>query len=135
MPQLDEYIRAEVLKPFSYKLRTDCVGTVLRWIELQRGYSFVDVFDINYSSVDEKDDIITRNVNFWQAIINYARMTGERTTKKPVKGDVAAILVSPTKIGLAIHCGNYWFTRDTTGVIGLPIDGTKVLRAWKIVNG
>jgi len=61
-------------------------------------------------------------------------MTGEKTTKSPEKGDVAAIVVPPNKVGLAIHCGSYWFTRDTKGVIGVPIDKTKVLRAWKIVN-
>ncbi len=134
MQLLDDYIRQEVQKPFSYTLRTDCVGTVARWIEIQKGYCFLDQFDINYSTVDEKDGILHRNINFWQAIIRYARMTGEKITKEPVKGDVAAIVVPPNKVGLAIHCGSYWFTRDTKGIIGLPVDTTKVLRAWKIGN-
>lgn len=133
MQSLDEYIKTEITKPFSYKLKTDCVGTVARWIQIQKGYSFLDMFDINYSSIDEKDGILTRNVNFWKAILNYAKLTGEKPTKKPAKGDVAAIVVPPGKVGLAIHCGTYWFTRDTNGIIGLPIDRTKVLRAWKIV--
>lgn len=131
---LEEYLSQEIEKPFSYELKTDCVGTVLRWIEINRGYSFYDRFDLDYSTVDEKDGILTRNVNFWQAILKYAKLNGERVTKHPKKGDVAVIVVSNTQIGLAIHCGSFWFTRHVDGVIGRPIKGTKVLRAWKIKN-
>ena len=133
MQLLDNYIKSEIEKPFSYDLRTDCVGTVARWMAIHRDYCFLDRFDINYSTVDEKDGILTRNVNFWKAILNYARLTGEKPTKNPVKGDVAAIVLPPSTIGLAIHCGDYWFTRDKSGIIGRPIENTKVLRAWKIV--
>ena len=62
-------------------------------------------------------------------------MNGEKVTKKPTKGDFAAIVVPPDQLGLAIHCGHFWFTRHKTGVIGLPIDKTRVLRAWKLNNG
>ena len=102
---------------------------------MNRGYSLYDRLNIDYSTVDEKDSILHRNINFWQAILRYAKLNGEKATKKPQKGDVAAIVVPHGRIGLAIHCGNFWFTRHTDGIIGLPIKGTRVLRAWKLING
>lgn len=131
MQLLDDFIKQQIKKPFELS-KTDCVGTVNDWLKLNRGEGFLERFEINYSTFAEKDTILESEVNFLKAILKYARLNNEVRTKEPKKGDVAAIVIPPDKIGLAIHCGNIWFTRNTNGIIGIPVSTTKVIKAWKL---
>lgn len=132
---LEEFLQQEIAKPFSYDLKTDCAGTVDRWIEANRGYSICERHGINYKSFDQKEGVLRTYINFLKAVYKVTRRNEEKQTKNPQKGDYAAIIVNKNQLGLAIHCGDFWFTRDTTGIIGAPIIGTKVLKAWKLNNG
>lgn len=132
MQDLDSFISQEILKPFSYELKTDCAGTIDRWIELNRGYSLFERFWLKYSDFEQKEDILSEYENFLKAVFKIAKRNGEVVTYSPEKGDIGLIRIGNDKLGLAIHCGNIWFTRHTTGIIGTPVNETIIIKSWKL---
>lgn len=127
---IDEFILNEVNKPFVWG-ETDCCSTCDRWVESQIGFSPLKNSQQVFKSEEEAKRLIKRSQNIFKAAYKVMKKANFLVTKNPVMGDVAIIPLSPTIVCLAIHAGDYWFSRNEKGIIGASINGI-VLKAWSI---
>lgn len=102
-----------------------------RWIEINRGYSPLELAGYRYKNKAEADEISKKHGNFFFALLHVAEIDKAVETDSPQKGDLAAIVYGPSTVCAAIHCGDFWFSRAETGILGAPIN-TKILKAWKL---
>lgn len=133
MYDLEQFIKSQLLRPFEWG-KTDCASVIDEWVYLNRGYSILERAKFDYSSFDEKQKIIDNHKNYLKAMLYVVKKNKEKSTRKPVAGDFAAIIIANQYLGAAIHCGTFWFTRNERGVIGQRIEDTKVIKAWKLFN-
>lgn len=123
-----DFIRAEAAKPFRWG-ETDCSATVSRWIQQNIGFSPLAHFGRVHSNEAEARQWLSEPGSIAVAVNRVLRAAGLLKTKEPQAGDVG-LVAHDSKLCMAIHAGNYWFTRDETGLIGTPLGA--VWKAWKV---
>lgn len=126
-----EFIAAEAAKPFAWG-ETDCCKTLDRWVACRKGYSPLVLAGCDYADEAGARAIMERHQNMFFALTRVAEIDRAEETNAPVMGDVAAIVLDGGKVCAAIHAGKVWFSRDEDGLIGAPVETTRVLKAWRV---
>ena len=127
---IDEFILNEVNKPFVWG-ETDCCSTCDKWVEIRTGFSPLKNNGRIFTSEEEARKWIEGSKNIVRAVHEVMQKTDFQTTRNPIQGDIAVIPLSSSLACLAIHAGDYWFSRSEKGIIGASLNGI-ILKAWSI---
>lgn len=123
-----DFVAAEAQKPFRWG-ETDCASTADRWINLETGKSPLAQAGLIYRDEYDATALLIERGGF-PVIVNRAmKLVGFEKTDAPQTGDVGLILHN-RKMCLAIHAETFWFSRDESGLIGVPLDA--IWKAWRI---
>lgn len=123
-----DFVATEAEKPFRWG-ETDCISTANRWVKSATGLSPLDWVGQLYSSENEAMKILETRGGLALLVNRSMRAIGTHKTNDPQSGDVGLIM-HRGKLCMAIHTGEFWFSRDQNGLIGSPINS--VWKAWSI---
>lgn len=125
MDLLWAFIEEEKEKPFIWG-KTDCASTANRWVILKTGID--PMLDRKHTTEQEAKEWLMERGNLFKAVSEVIDNAGFLRTTEPSIGDVGLIACNK-KLHVAIFTGNFWFSRDETGCLGVQ---NVPFRAWEI---
>jgi hypothetical protein len=123
-----DFIASEMTKPYE-KGVTCCGATVDKWVRRLTGFSPLRAAGRQLRDADDAAAILSEPQSFVVTVNRVARAAGFKKTRTPIPGDVG-IIAHNDILYPAIHAGNIWFSRHSTGAIAIPID--RYWKAWRI---
>lgn len=127
--EVSAFIASESEKPFAWG-QTDCATTADRWVCGVLGVSPLRIFGRVHRDEVEARSWLEQPGGIAVAVNRVCRSAGLRKTAAPVAGDVG-LIIHGDKLCVAIHAGEFWFSRDADGLIGAPL--ATLFKAWKVV--
>ncbi|WP_018428211.1 hypothetical protein [Hoeflea sp. 108] len=127
--EVSAFIASESEKPFAWGL-TDCATTADRWVCGVLGASPLRIFGRMHSDEAEAHEWLEQPGGIAVAVNRVCRSAGLRKAVSPEAGDVG-LIIHGQKLCVAIHAGEFWFSRDADGLIGASL--ASLFKAWKVV--
>jgi hypothetical protein len=124
-----DYIAAEMCRPYE-KGVTDCGATIDRWVTRLSGVSPVSAFGRRLRNAEDASEWLAVPQMFVVLVNRAARAGGFKKTVNPIPGDVGLIVNDNGIVAPAIHAGDCWWTRHSTGALAVPLD--KFWKAWSV---
>ncbi|RWO08237.1 hypothetical protein [Mesorhizobium sp.] len=122
------FIAVEMLKPYE-KGVTCCGATVDKWVRRLTGFSPLAAAGRQLRDAEDAIAILSEPQSFVVTVNRVARSAGFKKTREPIPGDVG-IVAHNDILYPAVHAGNIWFSRHSTGAIAIPIE--RYWKAWRI---
>lgn len=123
--KLSEFIQAELEKPWEPG-ETDCASTTNRWVIEATGID--PMHERKHKSQADMDKWLEASGGLLKAVTKVMNASPFCRTRNPQTGDIG-LIIHNNKLCVAINAGDFWVSRDESGLIGAQ---TKPVRAWRI---
>lgn len=128
MPDLSEFLRRELVKPY-HDGKTDCSNTADRWVQLNRGFSPLGRYGRPVNNTKDVQEWLSERFGLAGAALRVMRLSGLERTVTPQAGDIGLVIIK-REICMAIFTGRVWFSRNERGVMLGKADA--FVRAWSV---
>ncbi len=123
-----EFVAAIVAEPFAWG-KTDCGSIADRWIAIKTGVSPLDAYGRRHHDENEGKAWLAEPGSVAVAVNRVMRSNGFKRTKTPQAGDLGLVLYDG-RMCIALHTGDYWFSRHEDGLIAAPLGN--LWKAWAV---
>lgn len=126
---LDRFLLEEAAKPFRWG-DTDCAATADRWVLAARGTSPLAIYGRTHRNYADADAWLAEPGGLAAAVPRVLRAAGLKRATDLRAGDVGLVRTADC-LCVAIWTGAVWFSRDQTGLLGIPAACTR--QAWSVI--
>ncbi len=133
--QLSAFLREVACRRFAWG-ETDCVSTMLQWVERSTGRALRSELDYRWSSEAEALQNLAMGGGLVRGGLALMRAAGFERTDDPQSGDVGVVRVVRKRLimrAAAICVGKAWAFTIEPG--GLTVEPLKPLIAWRLPRG
>lgn len=125
---LARFLLQETAKPFRWG-ETDCAATADRWVLTARGVSPLRLYGRVHLDAGDAHAWLSERGGLAAAVPRVMRAAGLQRTAKLQAGDVGLVRLAD-RLCVAIWTGAVWFSRDESGLLGIPEACTR--KAWSV---